>query len=394
MPSYFRVRTKNRYGNTGTKTKVSTGWLNGAPLIGPTYSVDPNSGASTVVESVRCEDSTSSSLPYPDHPLTLSRKSIEPCSIMGSIVDDIPTTGWTYDYIYDDYGPAKWKDSAFGPDIVEDVGWNYWEAAALASANPAVPAVDVPLFIFEFKDFPRMLRDLGHVLNGRLRPDTVPGGVLAYKFGWAPLISDLEKLVKLTEEMDKLKSYLTSIREGKKVERTVRTVHTNDGTWSESAEGVTVRFSQSTTIKVWYTLRYAVPADSPIHDLELDRDLRRMVTGVNLSAATIWNAIPWTWLIDYLGNWGKILDAGRGSLRLEPQDLNLMHKTIKEQKGTVVNSPHGLTVEPPNFRSERKLRHIISRPYAKPAFNPLLTQGQIVTLGSLITARALQRAKK
>ena len=75
----------------------------------------------------------------------------------------------------------------------------------LASTGPLTPKVNLPLFIFELKDIPMMLKHAGDLLHKIKTPSRLSldkeaaAATLAYQFGWAPLIQDLSKLINFSE---------------------------------------------------------------------------------------------------------------------------------------------------------------------------------------------------
>lgn len=116
--------------------------------------------------------------------------------------------------------------------------------------------------------------------------------------------------------------------------------------------------------------------------------------GLNgVSASTIWNAIPWSWLSDYLTNIGDILDARRGFISFSLTGVNLMCHQQLEERSTISSDTTGLTFTPHRFLLEAKLRSAINVATPKVAFRPFLTGGQTAILGALVTASALRQIR-
>jgi len=122
----------------------------------------------------------------------------------------------------------------FVPDNHEPGGMAVWPAGVpslsvaitktLANTNPNRRTVDMPVFLFELLDLPKMLKSVGEDLIRLARKKGRPpkksdkvtylaGKNLEVQFGWVPLISDLGKMMdfqqivaKRTEELQRLGS--------------------------------------------------------------------------------------------------------------------------------------------------------------------------------------------
>jgi hypothetical protein len=270
--------------------------------------------------------------------------------------------------------------------------------------NPSNPDVDVPVFLFELKDFPGMLRELGDVLRKKIKPSQAAGGYLSYSFGWAPLISDLRKLVNFSDLVDRRLSYLqkTSAKGGAKVTRTL-----DSFTETLSYANRTGPIPQQTSIPVWrgtstvvqtrkvWSVANVASFLSPVQ-LENPRlTAAKAALGLNLSAASLWEAMPWSWLIDYTGNIGDFLDANRGFIRSNVLRLNLMcsdevidYLTVTEANWNVGISGSG------NMITTSKQRSVSSVPVPSLATRPWFSPHMGGILGSLVTSRALKAIGK
>lgn len=276
--------------------------------------------------------------------------------------------------------------------------WNYYSTKALANINPNRPIVDLPVLLFELREFPRMLRDLGRVLSGHIKPSDVPGGYLAYKFGWEPLFRDLKGLLDLSDAIDfRQKFLLDSLKKGGLHVR--RKLGTNSLSFSDSGQHFAMMdgkyfakgtYHYSGQEKAWFTARFAMSANQDLHRLRTD--VFRSILGLRISAASIWEALPWSWLIDYFVNVGDILDANRGGIKFSVTKLNIMcHQTIKGVLTTDYLAS-GISISKGSYEASYKGRRPQSS-VSRIAFRPFLTNGMRAILGSLVTARALRKFK-
>jgi hypothetical protein len=68
----------------------------------------------------------------------------------------------------------------------------------VAKTNPSRPSVDLPVALFELKDFPQLFKSAGKPFFKK-----VAGANLSYEFGIKPLASDLAKLIMFSDILDK-----------------------------------------------------------------------------------------------------------------------------------------------------------------------------------------------
>lgn len=325
------------------------------------------------------------------HALSIVRKDVEVLRVDGQV------TNGAYRYTYTNYNPIQYSSYAYCP-APGTMGWTTWKAKALANINPFRPTVDVPLFAFELREFPGMLRDIGRVLQGRVKASDVPGGHLAYEFGWKPLINDLRSLLNFQKAVSDTRNRLLDASQGRKLRRKLGTVtavsspftvsfpHGTGATWY--LDGL-----ESFEETGWCTARVKLIEPLPEDDNSLQSEAFRIAFGFNLSAATIWNAIPWTWLVDWFTNFGDILEARRGMNRWQFEDMCLMVKRTKRKEiirarnkiGTLDFSGGILTT------TEKRRSVVGSDPTLPIAFSPIISGRQLGILAALVTAGRLRQ---
>lgn len=312
----------------------------------------------------------------------------------GSGVTDSGKTRFTVNQ-HTNYG-SHTDASTVGYYVHQGEDWDIWRASALAAFNPNIPVVDVPVFLFELRELPRMLRDLGDVLSRRRRVDDIPEGHLAYQFGWKPLISDLYSLLAFADEMQALRRLIRELGND--------TLHTNvveyeHPVWSDTntlvdSGGITLRSSTTVTgvRRVWSTIRHQPEEAEGIPDLWDGASQVRALLGLELDESTIWNMIPWTWMIDWFADTGTYLDARRGGFRLELKSQCVMceDRYVLQHKELVNTRPDEFRiVNPGPFNSSRKQRQVYTNDTFWPHANlPSLTSRQVGILSSLAITRA------
>lgn len=182
------------------------------------------------------------------------------------------------------------------------------------------------------RDIGNLKRQLGRGRAGggpRLTPKNTASHYLAYQMGWAPLISDLRKLLTFQADVDKKLRELKNLYDGDGLQRRVRlkdwkattsvTAFSNfplDSSISSTARVNVVRYS---TIERWGTVRWfpsALP-DPRFSSKQLGSLARKLTYGINgISAKQVWDAIPWTWLIGWFSNADDFLQAHSNTIPL------------------------------------------------------------------------------
>lgn len=315
---------------------------------------------------------------------------------------------WYYDnvplvYLNNTYPVMPWNSaSAYDNAIIKSLQVDHQE-------------LDLPLFLFELRDFPRMLRDLGRVLKGDFAPSTVPGGYLAYKFGWAPLVSDLMSLLSLAGSFENRINYLLRIQNGvgKRISRKLHTeerVEKGPSAWYNDV----VKYQKVSDIKttVWFTCRIGDLDDDVIESLlvlyrrarsgdgNAQQTVAKALTGLRVNRekiSTVWNAIPWSWLIDYFISIGDFIEAYNAVLPFKPRDVCLMYKTEALTQYELIEKGYYLNriyTELEYFPGECK--YLQQERYPRDALRPrvrltpFLTGGQMSILGALLSSKELR----
>lgn len=219
-------------------------------------------------------------------------------------------------------------------------GWN--------KARPRTSVADLPTFIGELKDLPGMLRqsakgfhDLWSSIVGRnkspLSLDKVPRKAsehfLNHAFGWAPFVSDLIKFHEVHQNLDAHITQLVRdngqwVKRRRRIEETteIQSMSVHPGTTAAVIPGALhdwmykpqnglkgkTNYWVEETSTVWFVGRFKYyvprPPDSPdTRDYNRVMDMLRLY-GVKLSPSVIWNLTPWSWLTDWFGNAGDVVD--------------------------------------------------------------------------------------
>lgn len=268
--------------------------------------------------------------------------------------------------------------------------------------SPVKPRLDLPLFLWELRELPKLLRDTGQFLNGRVVSNP-SDAVLAANFGWGPLLSDIRTMLDITKEMEEHIDRIMGVVLRKRAEMKLRS---ESHSWPSLA-GSRYRMGYG---KLDYNLRHystttawAVGKFNSIempprpHD-GLAAATRRAegLDGRNL-AAFMWNAFPWTWLIDYFASVGSFIEAFQGYQKMDIQHVCIMQRCIV--KTSVEHDPPQYIVpddsagyfsdkvfKPGFAKNAYWRRNVYYHPKPGIYFTPFLTGKMLTNLAALATS--------
>lgn len=345
-----------------------------------------------------CDDTTDSPPFIVPHPLVItSRKVNEPLRING-VEPYAPLP--ILNYYYTDYNPSNRSGYAYCPSV-DPIVWAYWQTKALANLNPGVPKVDIPLFLFELKDMPEMLKNLGEVLGKHRSVKTIPNGYLAYSFGWAPLISDLQSLWNFSQEVEARCRYLRKLEHGTYIRRgltpkggqVVQRSITPNGYGIPASDGGYIYqadVQEIETQKVWFTANAKLLTPLPTASETLKHQVSKILLGLNPSTVSLWNALPWSWLLDYFANLGDFMNAQRGNFVLSIPSMCIMAREEITSELMRIRVRSGFSATGGTVMSTvTKQRYVVYQPVPWLALDPIISRAQIANLGALITSKAL-----
>lgn len=303
--------------------------------------------------------------------------------------------------------------------------------ATLARSNPSRPAVSVPNFLYELKDLPGMIHEIGRLkllreLGNKAKPhvafdhaargDTAKAAAnayLSYRMGWAPLISDLQKMIQFQDKINnRIKDLDVLFNQNGGLHRSVgkeilpgtnsKYPGGRSGSWTEtltSSGTVTIDSATSATIqvhrdlittrKMWGTVRWTNPFSlwPRLNRALLQARARDLVFGYNVTPKMIWDAVPWSWMIDWFGNFGDYLDSTNNMLALVPSIPNVMLWERTTDSWTRIDPNSWVSGGSGTRVVETKLRSLT--PASLSAGLPIFSADHFATLGAL----ALQRMR-
>lgn len=287
---------------------------------------------------------------------------------------------------------------------VDSSSWN----RLYASTGPLTPKVNLPLFIFELKDIPMMLKHAGDLLHKIKTPSRLSldkeaaAATLAYQFGWAPLIQDLSKLINFSELVHKRQLELRSANSSKGLKRNM-TLFEDSASKTEyqlltSFFGTAYADVVTTTQhKVWATCRWKLRSGQQFGREPSYKEAFKSALGFSAGQIpiTVWKALPWSWLIDWFADISNVMQATYNMIYYTPTQACIMeYRSVRETwPETSLNSPtmQGRVTAGERFY-ESKNRSVQLKPSVKPVLRvPFLDTFKLSILGSLAILRIHRR---
>lgn len=282
--------------------------------------------------------------------------------------------------------------------------WQDYYNRILAQSGPLTPRVYAPLFLYELKDIPLMLRHAGNLLHKIRSPSGLSphkeaaASTLAYQFGWAPLMQDIGRMLQFSESVAKRQVQLMKANSRRGLLRRIKLgsdtqTHKGGPQTLTSTWGWVINASWSETCNYdqWATIRWRAKDESQFGRVPSYMDAFRATYGLNRGhiPIEIWKAVPWSWAIDWFADISNVLQANYNSIYYDATGLNIMQHYQSERTYRAVPSKGfpGLTV---NY--ERKRRTIHPSPTASLHMRiPFLDTFKLSILGSMTILRVTGR---
>jgi hypothetical protein len=251
---------------------------------------------------------------------------------------------------------------------------------AVARTNPSRPYVDIPVNVLELGDIARTIRRQGLDSIAALGRQN-----LRYNFGIAPLVGDLVRIAYFQDQVQRRIREMRRLEAPRGLRRTL-----SMGSWGQEASYDRVMQSnqyfwsdtvfQSTTQNIRAHVRWNVGSGyDALSMADRQRLAFRAVLGLTIDAKTLWEVIPWSWLIDWCSSAGNFFAATRNIIPALLSGVHIMRETHSEWRTNGgINSP---------IRVSRTTKTRDPSFVAPVAHFPFLTAGQMGILASLAVTR-------
>jgi hypothetical protein len=242
---------------------------------------------------------------------------------------------WFKDYladVFDDLDTFYHLDGLDG-----DLPDGEYAARAAARTNPSRPYIDVPIAVLELKDLIPLIRDRGREYFRGNRVNQAAQANLFYQFAIRPMVNDLVNTLGLQTSVDKRVQEIKRLKSKNGLRRTVglgsysktdtvNLVYQSVGTYMVGT------FSVKTMVGVRGHCRWLpdVESDHLLTPESMRALARRAVLGLTVDASTVWELIPWSWLVDWCTNFGDFLSANRNIIPAVLSGVHIMRHTRTE----------------------------------------------------------------
>lgn len=311
------LRTRTRNDNTIVGYTSSVG---GIPCVVNYYNETYHLKTSVCIDNV---------LPGDGHPFSVTTRELygEPLHLSGFGCGGVPM-----DRIKDIYTAILANDESYTHCPVNGRPTDGELAAKLvADTNPSRPVVDLPVFVAQLGEIPRLFKGYGDNIF-----KNIANANLSYQFGIKPLVSDLMSLLNFQDEFAKRERELKALASGGL--RCKRTLWSGSGQYS--AERQTFydypfarhQIQRNTSEKVWGFCRWVPSSNMPTTEDAIRNLAKRAVLGLTFDFASAWELIPWSWLIDWCSSAGNFLQASRNIVPCSVTDVLIMSHKVTEMQ--------------------------------------------------------------
>jgi hypothetical protein len=271
----------------------------------------------------------------------------------------------------------------------------------LAATNPSRSSVNVPAFIGELKDLPQLVKVQG---QGVLR--AIANANLSFRFGFAPLLSDVRKMCNFIDSSEKKFNELRNLRDKKALRKRISFGYEQieDPPFGvilhSQGPFITGTRTNVYTRQAWGTVEWKLDPGTDIPkatDAELLKLARRLTYGITTygAAKTAWELLPWSWMADWFGNTQQFIEAHDNTVPCTYSRACYMATT----KGSAVievdpsSIPSGISLKGGQIRiwvtRKRRFPLVAVSPIPLPKL-PILDGGKWSILASLTALRLLK----
>lgn len=257
-----------------------------------------------------------------DNPLSLLRETISPAR--GHLICAYSTEDFYPDesfYQIHDTN-VEWVRANLGHVIYpEDYGNDdiAFVTEAAAATNPSSAAVQGAVFMAELRELPRLLQTTGSTM-AKLGANEY----LKYQYGWKPFVKDVKKMFAVISRIEKRMNVLKKLTDsgvlrhnydppgssGIKFHNESQDLEFQDYYFS----GGRIRCNVSTILKIkrWADIIWVADPPESIAGISSGSNFdiaRNAVYGLNIDGPSLWQAMPWSWLIDWVHNVGDFVES-------------------------------------------------------------------------------------
>jgi len=264
----------------------------------------------------------------------------------------------------------------------------------LAETNPSRPVVDLPVFFYELRELPELVWKEGIRLS-KLHKHAAKANLIL-EYGWKPLLLDLASMLDFQTEFEKRNNELSKLyrqggsRHKRQLGKGIKiNPEVNQGAIGKGT-GLDLVTQKVTETQKWCSVHWVPDEDTKASTPSMSARraaLFRAMLGLHVHPSLVWEALPWSWLMDWFGDVGSFLSARRNFLGFHIGACYTMQHTVWETRHSAITRVSAgpganFSYTPPVYRKESKSRSTYTGPTILAGL-PILTGRQIGILASL-----------
>lgn len=267
-----------------------------------------------------------------------------------------------------------------------------------ARTNPSRPYVDVPVNLLELGGRIRGISEFGRNFfretgyrTGRNVAQHAANTNLLYQYGLKPIVGDIVKLTNFRDQLQRRMLELDRLASPRGLRRTVSlgawsTSHTMTRVMQSNQHFWTAPVTRVTRQTIRGHFRWFPEADfSSMSSTEREWSAVRALQGLTVDGSTLWEACPWSWLIDWGSSVGDWFKANRNIIPATLSGIHIMRETVTELTTPAVSFGAPGSMNPIHCVRTTKTRN---PSFVAPiAHFPFLSGNQVGILASLAVTR-------
>lgn len=273
-----------------------------------------------------------------------------------------------------------------------DRGDSVYAVETLAKTNPYRTDWSTTVFIKELIDVTQLFS-----LAAKSFTEFVGNAYLSYRFGWIPFVQDIKTLNKLTTLIERrIKEFSSLAQKGGLRRHVLLDSYSGEfdsgpgfefnTTWNLFIYG---QYRTVTRTHVWGSVSWVPTTDwiIPLDGLTaFNLACRQVLDSEELDPATVWQMIPFSWLVDYFVKVNDSFIASEHPPEIQPRDVCIMRHYVTDENGTPDGTHSGTVVSGGGFaiRHESKDRSVVSSVPFPPVIRSFLTRNEFLILAALL----------
>lgn len=297
-----------------------------------------------------------------------------------------PPSGGTY-FINWAVDSVRSRNSFFEHLHVESPSDTAVATKVAAGTNPNKSYVDLGVMVGELRELPQLAFKVGSdFIKGHAKNN------LTIEFGLKPLLSDIRKMFEFQKSFDRRLKNINTLADTGRLSRRMSLGSSSNSTvlkdYPVQSYGrfITRDVHVKTTETVWGHVTWTLVKELPSLPSARQDLASKALFGQTLDLVTLWELLPWSWLIDWFSNAGELISLTRGIIPATHGAVSVM----RHKKTTYSFDDYTLPDGTGALTSCEVLVETKSRVPVSPALEaqlPFLTNRQMSILGSIALTR-------